>query len=395
MAASKGAVSTLTYAEFEHCAREIVACSDRLRAGWELRSIRPTADPAKTVFLVKKSTLVTQSENKDPVEPLLCVPEDSVEDCGDPATLHVQSTKAGQLALMSVHLEYHVVYSTSYEVPVLYFTAAFQSGKQLPLKDIWSLISDTYVSAESDRWGLITQNEHPLLSRPFYHIHPCHTAQVMAAALSCAGDHEQGTEFSFAGDHEQGTTLSCAGDHKQATTLNSAGDHKQATTLNCDHKQGTALNCAGDHKQATALNCAGDHEQRTALNSAGDHEQRTALNSAGDHEQRTALNCAGDHEQVTALNCAGDHEQATALNCAGDHKQATTLNCAGDHEQRTAAALSRVDFTSRVVSSPPNKPDNFTSNVNYLLTWLSTFGPLVGIKIPSSFSEISKKNLIL
>ena len=357
MAASKGAVSTLTYAEFEHCAREIVACSDRLRAGWELRSIRPTADPAKTVFLVKKSTLVTQSENRDPVEPFLCVPEDSVEDCGDPATLHVQSTKDGQLAPISVHLEYHVVYSTSYEVPVLYFTAAFQSGKQLPLKDIWSLISDTYVSAESDRWGLITQNEHPLLSRPFYHIHPCHTAQVMAAALSCAGDHEQGTEFSFAGDHEQATTLNCAGDHEQGTTLSCAGDHNPATTLNCDHKQGTALSC--------------------------------------DHKQATTLNCAGDHKQATTLNCAGDHKQATTLNCAGDHEQRTTLNCAGDHEQRTAAALSRVDFTSRVVSSPPNKPDNFTSNVNYLLTWLSTFGPLVGIKIPSSFSEISKKKLIL
>ena len=310
MAASKGAVSTLTYAEFERCAREIVACSDRLRAGWELRSIRPTADPAKTVFLVKKSTLVTslvtQSENRDHVEPFLCGPEDNVEDCSDPATLHVQSTDDGQLALVSVHLEHHVVYSTSYEVPVLYFTATFQSGKQLPLKDTWSLISDTYVSAESDRWGLITQHEHPLLSRPFYHIHPCHTAQVMAAVLSCAVDHEQGT---------------------------------------------------------------------------------------GDHEQRTALSCAGDHEQGTALNCAGDHEQGTALNCAGDHEQRTTLKCAGDHERGTAAALNRDDFTIRVVSSPMNKPDNFTSNVNYLLTWLSTFGPLVGMKIPSSFSEICRKKL--
>ena len=368
MAASKGAVSTLTYAEFEHCARKIVACSDRLRAGWELRSIRPTTDPAKTVFLVKKSTLVAQLENRDPVEPFLCVPEDSVEDCGDPAALHVQSTKDGQLAPVSVHLEYHVVYSTSYEVPALYFTAAFQSGKQLPLKDIWSLISDTYVSAESDRWGLITQNEHPLLSRPFYHIHPCHTAQVMAAALSCAVDHEQGTEFSCAGDHKQVTTLSCAG----------------------DHKQGTALNYTGDHKQATTLNCAGDHERTTTLNCAGDHERATTLNCAGDHEQGTALSCAGDHERVTTLNCAGDHKQATTLNCAGDHQQRTTLSCAGDHKQATAAALSRVDFTSRVVSSPPN---NFTSNVNYLLTWLSTFGPLVGIKISSSFSEISRKKL--
>ena len=299
MAASKGAASTLTYAEFERCAREIVAYSDRLRAGWELRSIKQTADPAKTVFLVKKSTLVTQSENRDHVEAFLCGPEDSVEDCGDPATIHVQPTNDGQVAPVTVHLEYHVVYSTSYEVPVLYFTATFQSGKQLPVKDIWSLISDTYVSAESDRWGLITQHEHPLLSRPFYHIHPCHTAQVMAATLSCAGDHEQGT----------------------------------------------------------------------------------------------ALNCAGDREQGTALNCAGDREQGTALNCAGDREQGTALNCAGDREQGTAAALSRDNFTITVVSSPPNKPDNFTPNVNYLLTWLSTFGPLVGIKIPSSFSEICRKKL--
>ena len=296
MAASKGAASTLTYAEFERCAREIVACSDRLRAGWELRNIRQTADPAETVFLIKKSTLVTQSENRDHLEPSLCGPEDSVEDCGDPAIIHVQPTNEGQLAPVTVHLEYHVVYSTSYEVPVLYFTATFQNGKQLPLKDVWSLISDMYVSGESDRWGLITQHEHPLLSRPFYHIHPCHTAQVMAAALSCAGDPEEGT------------------------------------TLNC-----------------------------------------------------------GDPEEGTVLNC-GDPEEGTTLNC-GDPEEGTTLNYAGNQEQGTAVALGGDDSTIRVVSSPLNKQDNFTSTVNYLLTWLSTFGPLVGIKLPCAFSEICRKKM--
>lgn len=276
MTASKGAASTLTYAEFERCAQEIVACSDRLRAGWELRSIRQTADPAETVFLVKKSTLVTQqSENRDHVEPSLCEPEDSVEDCGDPAIIHVQPTNDGQLAPVTVHLEYHVCYSTSYEVPVLYFTAAFQNGKQLPLKDVWSLVLDVYVSAESDRWGLITQHEHPLLSRPFYHIHPCHTAQVMAAALSCVGDPEKGT----------------------------------------------------------------------------------------------------------------------TLSCVGDPEEGTALNCAGNKEQGTAAALGGDDSTIRVVSSPLNKQDNFTPTVNYLLTWLSTFGPLVGIKLPSAFPEICRKKM--
>ena len=290
MAASKGAASTLTYAEFERCTREIVACSDQLRAGWELRSIRQTADPAETVFLVKKSTLVTQqsaAENRDHVEPSLCEPEDSVEDCGDPAIIHVQPTNEDQLVPVTVHLQYHVCYSTSYEVPVLYFTATFQNGKQLPLKDVWSLVSDMYVSAESDRWGLITQHEHPLLSRPFYYIHPCHTAQVMAAALSCAGD----------------------------------------------------------------------------------------------------------PEEATALNCAGDPEEGTTLSCVGDPEEGTALNCAGNQEQGTAAALGGDDSTIRVVSSPLNKQDNFTPTVNYLLTWLSTFGPLVGIKLPSAFSEIYRKKM--
>ena len=44
MAASKGAASTLTSAEFERCAQVIVACSDRLRVGWDLRSIRRTQE---------------------------------------------------------------------------------------------------------------------------------------------------------------------------------------------------------------------------------------------------------------------------------------------------------------------------------------------------------------
>ena len=33
------------------------------------------------------------------------------------------------------------------------------------------------------KWGLVTQQEHPLLFRPFYHIHPCHTATVMERAV--------------------------------------------------------------------------------------------------------------------------------------------------------------------------------------------------------------------
>ena len=176
-------MGTLTYGEFELCAREIAAISDRLSDGWELKSVRPTPDLEETIFLSKTSTHMTMLKSREPVGCGQAELKDSVEDCGDPATVHLHPRSSA----VAVQLQYHVVYSSSYEVPVLYFLASFQNGKQLPLKDIWSLISETYTSAESDRWGLVTQQEHPLLSRPFYHIHPCHTAQVMAAALNCAG----------------------------------------------------------------------------------------------------------------------------------------------------------------------------------------------------------------
>ena len=187
MAAGTG---TLTYIEFERCAREIAALSDRLWDGWELKSVRLTPDLEETVFLSKTSTQMTKLKSREPVQCGQTELEGSIEDCGDPATMPLQPRCA-----VAVQLQYHVVYSTSYEVPILYFLATFQDGKQLPLKDIWSLISDTYTSAESDRWGLVTQQEHPLLSRPFYHIHPCHTAQVMATALSCAGCYRQESDI--------------------------------------------------------------------------------------------------------------------------------------------------------------------------------------------------------
>lgn len=88
----------------------------------------------------------------------------------------------------TVHVEYHILHSVSYQVPVLYFNAAFSNGQSLVLEDIWELLSSDFVSQKADRWRLVTQQEHPYLGRPFYHIHPCHTATVMGKAMQCLAD---------------------------------------------------------------------------------------------------------------------------------------------------------------------------------------------------------------
>ena len=205
----------LSYDEFESSAREFVAVSSKLGDGWEERRVHSPSNPGReTVFLVKKlsllindcSDLEDQRENDHTtLEPLENGEGLHIED--DPAIIgssentsqHLNLSDSGNLVssqiaiasvaelspsppLLSAHLEYHIVHSFSYEVPVLYFTATYSNGRQLSLNDTWKLLSHRFVSDDMDRWGLISQQEHPLLHCPFYHIHPCHTAKVMAQA---------------------------------------------------------------------------------------------------------------------------------------------------------------------------------------------------------------------
>ena len=183
---------TLTYEEFERYAKEIYDVSERLRDGWELRSMQPTEDSKKTVFLVKKCTKLIENETagvnlEDSRELELQCGGAGIGDCSDPADAVQTQSDPASFSIThprTVHLEYHVVYGISYEVPILYFTASYDNGRQLPLEDTWChLVSHAHSSGETDRWGLVTQQEHPLLGRPFYHVHPCHTAEVMGNAV--------------------------------------------------------------------------------------------------------------------------------------------------------------------------------------------------------------------
>ncbi|XP_020893471.1 ubiquitin-like-conjugating enzyme ATG10 isoform X3 [Exaiptasia diaphana] len=85
--------------------------------------------------------------------------------------------------------EYHVTYSPSYGVPVLYFITYTQDGCPLGLQDVWSAIPHVYQQRlQAERWTFLTQQEHPFLGKPFFQLHPCHTADMMKCILMRASD---------------------------------------------------------------------------------------------------------------------------------------------------------------------------------------------------------------
>ncbi|KAJ9697537.1 hypothetical protein PVL29_009385 [Vitis rotundifolia] len=78
------------------------------------------------------------------------------------------------------YFDFHIVYSASYRVPVLYFRTYSSDGQPLLLEDIEKELpgKSTNVLMES-KWTFITQEEHPYLNRPWYKLHPCGTSEWM------------------------------------------------------------------------------------------------------------------------------------------------------------------------------------------------------------------------
>ena len=83
-------------------------------------------------------------------------------------------------SVQSISYHYTIVYSESYQVPVMYFTASWQDGGQLQLEQVWDQIK---LSSDINKLSTLTQIEHPLLGIPCYHIHPCNTATMMSSVL--------------------------------------------------------------------------------------------------------------------------------------------------------------------------------------------------------------------
>jgi len=171
----------IEYEEFAEQARKFEKKAKALQEGWDLREVHSGPNKGH-VYLVKQQILTLERDSdmksfslEDLVGDItgLCEPEDK-------ATLENSKQDLDQ----AVHVEFHVVHSYSYLVPILYWNASFSDGKPLSRDEIWRLLQD--VPANADKWGVVTQQEHPYLGRPFYYLHPCHTAEAMAGAEDSA-----------------------------------------------------------------------------------------------------------------------------------------------------------------------------------------------------------------
>ncbi|KDR20860.1 ubiquitin-like-conjugating enzyme ATG10 [Zootermopsis nevadensis] len=160
---------TVSLQEFHRCITQLLTISDRLADGW---TILNKETPEKT-YLMKK-IIVPDTDNKLDVDATVLPLEEHLDD-----VLKDENAIAEQ-KIGTLTWEYHVLYSHSYSVPTLYFNAWTIDGRLLSLEDMWRHVNAKFQDImKEDGWSVLTQQEHPVLRRPFYLLHPCRTAEFL------------------------------------------------------------------------------------------------------------------------------------------------------------------------------------------------------------------------
>lgn len=150
----------MLYEKFLKCLDHLLWISDRINDGWKLKSYEDH------VYIVKSvtQTLANKLDVRQPLKNL------------DDVYFDDQSAIAPSVTIRK--WEYHILYSLSYGVPVLYFNVWTSSGELLPLDELWLAVNPNY-KISNNKWFTLAQQEHPYLFRPFYYFHPCDTSEFM------------------------------------------------------------------------------------------------------------------------------------------------------------------------------------------------------------------------
>eukprot|EP00730_Choanoeca_flexa_P018629 TRINITY_DN9068_c0_g1_i3.p1 TRINITY_DN9068_c0_g1~~TRINITY_DN9068_c0_g1_i3.p1 ORF type:complete len:208 (+),score=32.14 TRINITY_DN9068_c0_g1_i3:395-1018(+) len=91
-------------------------------------------------------------------------------------------------------VEFHVLYSTVYSVPELYFQATSSEGSVLNQAQ---LIEQLELSNQAELRSSITFKEHPVLGQLWFHLHPCNTATVLAELRARRPHEDKATDVAY------------------------------------------------------------------------------------------------------------------------------------------------------------------------------------------------------
>ncbi|GFS32142.1 ubiquitin-like-conjugating enzyme ATG10 [Nephila pilipes] len=156
---------TLEFEKFKTFATDFVSVSSKLGDEWALRTSK--IGKLEEIYLEKR-TIKMHDEVSEIV--------DNSNNCDD--ELEILSPKYTIFV-------YHIIYSHSYSVPILWFTAHHEDGKLLSLEELWKQIPSCFKNNEPDsKWNILTQQEHPILGIPYFMVHPCYTADLLSTCSS-------------------------------------------------------------------------------------------------------------------------------------------------------------------------------------------------------------------
>ncbi|KAI8922088.1 hypothetical protein DFJ77DRAFT_11261 [Powellomyces hirtus] len=92
-----------------------------------------------------------------------------------------------------INVEFHVIYSQTWQVPVMYFSAWTASGSPLSLDELKAVIKGGLPEIDEQfrtEYGMpvVSQQDHPVLGVPFFTIHPCQTAALLKELTAESND---------------------------------------------------------------------------------------------------------------------------------------------------------------------------------------------------------------